>query len=138
VMRQRRGEKMMKTLRVMVWAMAAFTLGVSTAAPAAEDVLIVYDASGSMWGQIDGVNKIVIARDVMADLVNGWPDDTNLGVVAYGHRRAGDCRDIETLVEPGPVDRQQFIATVNAIDPKGKTPIAASLQHAADVLKYRD
>ncbi|MCK9515350.1 MAG: hypothetical protein M0Q87_04735, partial [Ottowia sp.] len=32
----------------------------------------------------------------------------------------------------------QFIATVNAINPKGKTPIADSLLHAAEVLKYRD
>ena len=108
------------------------------AAQAADDVLIVYDASGSMWGQIDGVNKIVTAREVMADLVQGWPEDTNLGLVAYGHRSAGDCADIETLVAPQPVDRQAFINTVNAINPKGKTPIADSLRHAANVLQYRD
>ncbi|UJF24874.1 VWA domain-containing protein [Suttonella sp. R2A3] len=109
-----------------------------SAVQAAEDVLIVYDASGSMWGQIDGVNKIVTAREVMADLVRSWPVETNLGLIAYGHRSAGDCRDIETLITPQPVDHEQFIATVNAINPKGKTPIADSLKHAADVLKYRD
>src|SRR5690606_1358790 len=105
---------------------------------AAEDVVIVYDASGSMWGQIDGVSKLEIAREVMADLVNNWSAETNLGLVAYGHRSEGDCRDIETLIEPGPLDRASFIDTVNAIRPKGKTPISAAVQHAADLLSYRD
>ena len=104
----------------------------------AEDVMIVYDASGSMWGQVDGAHKITTAREVLADLVQGWPDDANLGLMAYGHRRSGDCQDIETLIKPRQVDRKAFIQTVNAINPKGKTPIAASLQQAADVLQYRD
>ena len=113
------------------------TLFLSTA-QAADDVMIVYDASGSMWGQIDGVNKIVTAREVMADLVNSWPEDTNLGLIAYGHRSEGSCDDIETMITPQPIDRQEFINKVNAIVPKGKTPISSSLKQAAEVLKYRD
>ena len=114
--------------------------GIALAAPAnaADDVVIVYDASGSMWGQIDGTSKMEIAQDVMADLVNEWDEATNLGLVAYGHRRQGDCGDIATLIEPGPLDKASFINTVNAIKPKGKTPISASVQHAADLLSYRD
>ncbi|TEA79327.1 vWA domain-containing protein [Allopusillimonas ginsengisoli] len=116
---------------------AASTLPLS-AAQAADDVLIVYDASGSMWGQVDGVNKIVTARKVMGELVKSWPEETNLGLIAYGHRSAGSCSDIETMIEPQRVDRVAFINTVNAITPKGKTPISASLKQAADVLQYRD
>src|SRR5690606_33400962 len=67
-----------------------------------------------------------------------WSDDINLGLVAYGHRSEGDCRDIETLIEPGPLDRASFISTVNRIRPKGKTPISAAVQHAAELLSYRD
>uniref|UniRef100_UPI002597FB85 vWA domain-containing protein n=1 Tax=uncultured Aliiroseovarius sp. TaxID=1658783 RepID=UPI002597FB85 len=119
------------------WAIAS-GLACTTAAMAADDVVIVYDASGSMWGQIDGTSKIEIARDVLADLVDGWDDDTNLGLVAYGHRRQGDCTDIETLIAPGPLDKADFIDTVNAIKPVGKTPISASVQHAADLLSFRD
>ncbi|MEQ5803734.1 VWA domain-containing protein [Halomonas sp. H10-9-1] len=116
------------------------TGGLTSAASAiaAEDIVIVYDASGSMWGQIEGTSKIEIARDVMSELVSNWDAETNLGLVAYGHRRQGDCRDIETLVEPGPIDKARFIDTVNAIKPVGKTPISASVQHAADLLAYRD
>ncbi|MGO2133272.1 MAG: vWA domain-containing protein, partial [Halomonas sp.] len=121
-----------------VLAAIAITAGTISTAGAADDAVIVYDASGSMWGQIDGVSKMEIAQDVMADLINEWDDSINLGLVAYGHRRQGDCSDIETLIKPGPLDKASFINTVNAIKPKGKTPISASLQHAADLLSYRD
>src|SRR5690606_39991818 len=107
---------------------------IATAANAADDVVVVYDASGSMWGQIDGVSKIEIARDVMADLVSGWSDASNIGLVAYGHRSEGDCRDIETLINPGPLDRARFIDRVNSIRPKGKTPISArSEEHTSEL-----
>ncbi len=114
--------------------------GMACAAPAraADDVVIVYDASGSMWGQIDGTSKLEIAREVMADLVNEWDEGANLGLVAYGHRRKGDCTDIETLIAPGPVDRGGFIETVNAIRPVGKTPLTAAVRQAAELLSYRD
>ncbi|MDF3362753.1 VWA domain-containing protein [Sulfitobacter sp. Ks41] len=110
----------------------------ATGAQAAEDVVIVYDASGSMWGQIDGISKMEIARDVLGDLVQGWSAETNLGLVAYGHRSQGDCTDIETLVTPQPADKEAFQAQVNAIKPVGKTPISAAIEHAADLLAYRD
>lgn len=127
----------MKVLKAALAAATAVAMSISVAS-AAEDVVIVYDASGSMWGQIEGTSKIEIARDVMADLVTNWSDDTNLGLVAYGHRTAGDCRDIETLIEPGPLHRASFISTVNSIQPRGKTPISDAVQHAADLLSYRD
>ncbi|WP_417254683.1 vWA domain-containing protein, partial [Celeribacter sp.] len=117
---------------------AAGVIACATMAQAADDVVIVYDGSGSMWGQIDGTSKVEIARDVLADLVQDWDAETNLGLVAYGHRSQGDCTDIETLITPAPVDRSSFIDTVNAIMPVGKTPISASIQHAADLLAYRD
>ncbi|AEC18718.1 hypothetical protein PT7_0178 [Pusillimonas sp. T7-7] len=127
----------MNRLPALLLAVAASALPLS-AAQADDDVLIIYDASGSMWGQVDGVNKIVTARKVMGELVKSWPENTNLGLIAYGHRSAGSCSDIETMIEPQRVDRDAFIKTVNAITPKGKTPISASLKQAADVLQYRD
>jgi len=105
---------------------------------AAEDVMVVYDASGSMWGQIDGVSKIEIARNVMAGLVNAWPADTNLGLVAFGHRRQGDCGDIETIIEPQPISPATYLDAVNAITPHGRTPLSAAVEHAAEALAYRD
>jgi Ca-activated chloride channel family protein len=111
----------------------------STSVVAAEqpkDALLILDASGSMWGQIDGVNKIVIAKDVVEELLLGFPESQRIGLVAYGHRKKGDCGDIETLAEVG-ASRADVIAKLRALSPKGKTPLSASVEHAANTLNYR-
>ena len=129
---------MMRSRRVTALVLCAAMLGCALVAraqsPKGETLLLVVDASGSMWGQIDGDNKIVIARRVLADLVDGLADGTEVGVIAYGHRREGDCDDIETVVAMGPLDRDVTKQTVDGLNPKGKTPITKSLQQAFDVL----
>ncbi|MDX6751971.1 VWA domain-containing protein [Geminicoccaceae bacterium 1502E] len=126
--------------------MRAWCLGLATSvvllgsleARAVDDVMVVFDGSNSMWGQIDGVSKIEIARDAMGELVADWADGIDVGLMAYGHRRQGDCADIETIIEPGPLDRERFLAHVRAIVPRGKTPLTASIEKAAEQLAWRD
>jgi len=125
----------MKTLVAISFALSALA---PIAASAADDVMIVYDGSNSMWGQIDGMSKIEIARGVIADLIETWPASTNLGLLAYGHRRVGDCTDIELVVEPGPVERGAFLEAINSIVPHGRTPLTAAVEQAAEFLSYRD
>lgn len=62
-------------------------------------MIFIFDASGSMWGQIKGKPKITIAKEVMAKLIPELPDNARIGLIAYGHRRKGDCNDVETLVK---------------------------------------
>ena len=100
--------------------------------------VIIFDASGSMWGQIDGVNKITIAKDALNSVVKEWSPDVELGLTAYGHRKKGDCNDIETLVPVGAVDKDKIISIVKKIQPKGKTPIARSLKKVAEELKFTE
>lgn len=125
----------MKTLSVLS-ALGISLLGSS--ALHAEDVMVVYDASGSMWGQIDGVTKIEIAREAVGDLLTTWPENLNLGLVAYGHRQEGACSDIETVVPVGPVDRNAFRHVIDSINPLGRTPLSAAVQRAAEELTWRD
>ncbi|MEL7540271.1 MAG: hypothetical protein AAGJ51_05165, partial [Pseudomonadota bacterium] len=56
---------------------------------------------------------------------------------AYGHNREGDCSDIEQVVDIG-TDRDAVRAAVNGINPKGKTPLSASVQFAAEQLAYTE
>ena len=100
--------------------------------------VMVLDVSGSMWGQIEGRSKIEIAREVIAGLMTNWNPSTELGLVAYGHRREGDCTDIETVIPVGPVDANQFVSTVNALVPRGKTPLTDAVRQAAETLRYKD
>ena len=99
------------------------------------DLLLVLDASGSMWGQIQGENKIVIARRVLGDLIGELDEGRNVALIAYGHRSEGDCNDIETVAPLGPLDRAGLTKTIEGLNPKGKTPITAALQDAVDLAK---
>src|SRR5690606_33849313 len=85
--------------------------------------ILVLDASGSMWGQIDGVNKIVIAREVVADILADFPAEQNLGFVTYGHRERGQCSDIQTVIQPAPGTAGEIVRIVNALNPRGITPM---------------
>ena len=100
--------------------------------------ILVLDASGSMWGQIDGVNKIVIAREVISDLLTRIPETMELGLTMYGHNRRGDCSDIETMVPPGVGNRDQIAQIVNTVNPRGRTPLSAAVIQAAEQLRYTE
>lgn len=103
-----------------------------------ENVMVVFDGSNSMWGQIDGTAKVEIARGVMENLLGEWVEGRNVGLMAYGHRRRGDCADIEVLVDPGQQARQDILDRINAITPTGKTPLTDAVEAAAKALAYTD
>ncbi|RDH86476.1 MAG: hypothetical protein DIZ77_12435 [endosymbiont of Seepiophila jonesi] len=101
-------------------------------------MVLVLDASGSMWGQIKGKAKITIAKAVMTDLISELPTDFQTGLMVYGHRRKGDCDDIEMLMPVGPRNAVAMNAKVQGISPKGKTPLSESARQAAKALRYTE
>ena len=122
-------------------AAAILALGIAGLPATAEErpgTILVLDASGSMWGQIDGVNKIVIAREVVADILSDFPQDQNLGFVTYGHRERGQCSDIQTVIEPAPGTAQDIIRIVNTLDPRGMTPMTDAVIVAAEALRHTE
>lgn len=96
-----------------------------------KNIELILDASNSMWGQLNGKSKIQIAREVLAKLVKGLPDDINAGLRVYGHRynikdkRA--CTDTELIVPISKLDRDKMIRFADGITPKGKTPLVYSI-----------
>lgn len=119
-------------------AILCVSVSVGSSALANENVMVVFDGSNSMWGQIDGTAKIEIARDVMDNLLGEWVDSRSVGLMAYGHRRRGDCTDIEVLVEPGKASRATVLDRINGITPTGKTPLTDAVEQAARALSYTD
>ncbi|MEM6985724.1 MAG: hypothetical protein AAF499_04215 [Pseudomonadota bacterium] len=93
-------------------------------------VLIIYDSSNSMWGELaDGSRKYQAGRAALGSILGQGLGGREIGFRAYGHRRKDDCRDSE-LVAPfadealaGPA----ILDAANAFNPKGKTPITYSL-----------
>ena len=110
----------------------------ATETTAADKTMIVLDASGSMWGQIDGRAKIEIARETLGTVLKAVPTGTELGLMVYGHREKGSCSDIELAVPPGAGTQDAINAFVSGLNPKGKTPISHAVEQAADILKYTE
>ena len=128
---------MKQSARLLV--VIAVLSGLPYAAKAADGtVAVVLDFSNSMWGQVDEVAKIEIARDVFADMLKTWDPSRQLGVVVYGHRSKDDCADIEVIQPVGPVDAAALTALIAGLKPTGKTPLTESVRQAAELLKYRD
>ena len=100
------------------------------------NLVIIFDGSGSMWGQINGVAKITIAKEAMEGIVKDLPDDINLGLVAYGHRQKGDCDDVEFLIPLDQINIEAVLEKVRAVNPKGKTPIIRSVRMTAQAIKH--
>jgi Ca-activated chloride channel family protein len=98
-------------------------------------VLFILDGSGSMWGQVEGKHKIVIAKEVMSNLIRDLHDNVDAGLEVYGHRSKGDCEDIEILAPVGGSDKATLLQRIQEINPKGKTPISRSLELAASQLR---
>tara|TARA_R110002111_G_scaffold1748_5_gene12041 strand:- start:10812 stop:13058 length:2247 start_codon:yes stop_codon:yes gene_type:complete len=99
-------------------------------------VMVVMDSSGSMWGQIDGRSKRDIAREAVRAMVDSNPDLGSAGLIAYGHRRKGDCKDIELMRSPGA--RVPLADAVDKLVPVGKTPLTAAVETAANALKIEE
>lgn len=124
--------KIFKPLTLLVMLAASpYTL-------ANERAIIVFDGSGSMWGQIDGKPKHEIAREALRNMLDTVPDTMELGLLAYGHREKGSCTDIEMLVSPGPNNKAVVLQAVQNMKFLGKTPLSAAVQQAATALRYTE
>lgn len=101
------------------------------------DAILVLDASGSMWGRIDDVPKIQVARDVLDGLLDSLPAERRLGMIAYGHRREGDCGDIEQIAALS-TDRAALRSAMEGLNPQGKTPLSDAVRRGAEALDYEN
>ena len=117
---------------------AFLSLWLTAIAASADRAIIVLDASGSMWGQIDGQPKLEIARQTLRTVLQTIPADMELGLLAYGHREKGNCADIELVVPPAPGAAASITLAADTMKFLGKTPLSASVRQAAEALRYTE
>lgn len=98
-------------------------------------IIIIYDASGSMWGKMESSTKIEIARSVLSETVSSLDENQMIGLVAYGHRKEKDCKDVEWLVNYSNKDKAALSNRIKSINPKGRTPLARSAEMVFSRLK---
>ncbi|TIP83823.1 MAG: VWA domain-containing protein [Mesorhizobium sp.] len=119
-------------------AAAILLLWMTTLGLAADQVILILDASGSMWAQIDGKPKLEIARESLRTVLQSVPADKEIGFMAYGHREKGSCEDIELIVPPQAGSAAAVSTAADSLKFIGKTPLTSAVSQAAEALKYTE
>ena len=94
-------------------------------------VELVFDASNSMWAQIDGRAKMAIGKEILTDALDWLPGDLSLALRVYGHqhpREQRNCRDSELMVPAGTGNRDRIRQAIDGFRPRGQTPLGYSLE----------
>lgn len=109
--------------------------------PCTEDAMIVFDASGSMAGNMNQGIATTIPRinEVRKALARVLPDVTRhrrVGLITYGPGPYQQC-NVELNLKPVPNAAQRIMHDVNALNPAGKTPLTKAVGEAAEVLDFR-
>ena len=106
-----------------------------------KNVVIIFDASGSMNSTLSGEKKIDIAKRSVGAYIDSLSAGTNLSVLAYGQvgsnsvaDKTVSCNTIEEKYYFGPVNGMVAKEKVNAIPAKGWTPISKALDKADTIL----
>jgi len=97
----------------------------------ASNFMIILDASGSMHEEIDGKEKVDIAKDVIESIVKRLGEGAKVGLRVYGHRydalnEKADT-DSELVIPVGPLNPAAFMSKVRSLKSKGKTPLTYSI-----------
>jgi Ca-activated chloride channel homolog len=99
--------------------------------------VVIFDGSGSMWGKFDGekrATKLDMGRDGVKAAIASTTGTARLGLMSFGHRRSGDCNDIEVLAPLAAGDTARIAGNLDKLNPRGKGPLAGALREAAKQL----
>jgi len=102
------------------------------------ETIVILDMSASMWGRIGDKPKLEIAREAVRSMFSRFPATSRVGLMAYGHRQAGQCSDIQMLFPPGLVNATVASGALDRLTARGKTPLTEAVRQAAAALRSRE
>ena len=117
----------------------AFLSLFSVSAQQVTRMLFIFDASNSMNGKWEGSTKIDRAREILTKTIGELESipDLELALRVYGHQSpitptSQDCNDTKLEIPFQANNHNSIIEFINNVEPKGTTPIARSLEEAAN------
>ncbi len=121
-------------------ALAASATSVPATPGCATDAMLVFDGSASMDElsfDLQKATRIVDARKAMRDAMPDIAPFRRVGLLVYGPGPLDACSNIDLRFGPIENAATPIIDAVETLQPKGLTPLAASVQQAAEALDYR-
>jgi Ca-activated chloride channel family protein len=112
-----------------------------TPPPCNEDAMIVFDASGSMAGNVDqGIAtirpRIDEARRALSSALPHITRYRRVGLITYGPGAYNQC-NVQLNLGPTVGAADRIMREVNALIPGGRTPLTSAVDQAATALEYR-
>ena len=111
--------------------------------PCTEDAMIVFDASGSMYGDGWGyaststMSRIDNARAALAKVLPNVTRSRRVGLITFGPGPYNQC-NVKLELKPAPKAADRIMGIIDALVPAGKTPLTSAVEQAANVLDYRE
>jgi len=110
--------------------------------PCTEDAMIVFDASGSMAGNVDSgiattIPRIDEVRKALGQVLPTVTHNRRVGLITYGPGPYEQC-NVALNLRPEPDAAKRIMHDVNELNPAGKTPLTEAVEQAAEVLDYRE
>ena len=100
-----------------------------------ENAMLVFDSSGSMGANKNGLPKIDTAREAAADIL---PDVTRFratGLITYGGEFGPVCNNVNLKLPPMRHSGEIILAELGLMRPNGQTPLSDAVMLAAQSLK---
>ncbi|WP_180271199.1 VWA domain-containing protein [Fredinandcohnia onubensis] len=98
------------------------------------EVYILLDASGSMYGKVEGVQKMSIAKKAASRFAATVGHEKDISLVVYGHAGSNkekdkqlSCSKIEDVYPLNTFNPEAFSKAVNAVQARGWTPLASAI-----------
>lgn len=134
-------------LQCAALALAAIVSGVAPAHPAGtrspctEDAMIVFDASGSMSGNLDTFStipnlRIDEVRNALRRVLPRAAQFRRIGLITYGPGPYDQC-NVSLELRPRANAATPIMSVVDGLRPAGQTPLTEAVEQAAGVLNDR-
>lgn len=107
----------------------------------ARDAMLVFDGSASMNElsfDLQRETRIVAAREALRDAMPDITPFRRVGLLTYGPGPRDACANIDLRFGPRDNAAEAIIAEIDALAPKGLTPLASSVRQASEALDYRN
>ncbi|RDI37953.1 vWA domain-containing protein [Falsibacillus pallidus] len=105
------------------------------------NVEIILDSSGSMAEKMGGKSRMELAKEAITEFAASLPKSANVALRVYGFKGSGSdsdkqmsCSSNELMYSFAPYEEGKLKDSLNKFEPKGWTPVAASLQKAKEDL----
>jgi hypothetical protein len=97
-------------------------------------VVVVLDSSIAMQSVLGNESKLDAAKNALGMLLQRFDGKLDLGLTAYGAKKAKACRDVALLSPPQPLKAAKIARPIAALRPVGAAPLALAIGEAATAL----